>query len=178
MTVQNDRRLDFSDHFVLSCGTVAIDCHRDLVLLLYHRLKGEYLLPKGRKNVAESLQAAAQRETWEESGYSCRLLAHNLPTRATQPMETPHTEPIAIQQRLSQGIRKIIFWYVAEVDSSGDQIADTQEEGEDFEVRWVCRKDAPSTMSFVEDRKIVEKALRAVPSRLPGPDQVINEVGN
>ena len=81
-----------------------------------------------------------------------------------------HTESIAVQQRLSQGIRKIILWYVAEVDSSYHQFADTQEEGEDFEVRWVCRKDAPLTMSFEEDRKIVEKALSAVPPRLPGPD--------
>lgn len=169
-TAQDDRRLDFSDQFVLSSGTVAIDCHRNLVLLLYHRPKREYLLPKGRKSSGESLQAAAQRETWEETGYSCRLLAHNLPTRATHPIGPLHTEPIAVQQRLSQGIRKIIFWYVAEVDSSDHQIADTQEEGEDFEVRWVCRKDAPSTMSFEEDRKIVEKALSAVPPRLPGPD--------
>ena len=172
-TAHNDRRLDFSNQILLSSSTVAIDCNRDLVLLLYNRQKREYLLPKGRKNVGESLHAVAQRETWEESGYSCRLLVHNLPTRAIQPTETPHTEPIAVQQRVSHGIRKIIFWYVAEVDSSDHQTAATQEEGEDIELRWVCRKDAPSTMSFLEDRKIVEKALSAVPCRPPGRDQSI-----
>jgi len=167
----DDRRLDFSDLFVLSSGTVAIDSDKDLVLILYYRTKGEYLLPKGRKNVGESLQAAAERETWEESGYTCRLLQHNFPTRTPQPPRRPHTEPIAVQQRLTDGIRKIIFWYVAQADSSDQPTAQTQEEGEDFEVRWVCRKDAPSTMSFEEDRKIVEKALSAVPCRFPGPDQ-------
>ena len=170
-TSYGNRLLDFSDHFVLSSGTVAIDCERDLVLCLYYRPKGEYMLPKGRKNVGESLQAAAQRETWEESGYTCRLLEHSLPTRTPQPPQMPHTEPIAIQQRSSVGIRKIIFWYVAQVDSSDRPTEDTQEEGEDFQVRWVCRKDAPSTMSFAEDGKIVEKALSAVPRRCPGPDQ-------
>ena len=170
-TSHDNRRLDFSHHFVLSSGTVAIDSDRDLVLILYYRAKGEYLLPKGRKNVGESLQAAAERETWEESGYTCCLLQDNLPTRTPRPPRMPHTEPFVVQQHLRDGIRKIIFWYVAQADSSDQPTAQTPEEGEDFEVRWVCRKDAPSTMSFEEDRKIVEKALSAVPCRFPGPDQ-------
>jgi len=170
----NNRLLDFSDHFVLSSGTVAIDCDRDLVLLLYYRPKGEYLLPKGRKDVGESLEAAAERETWEESGYTCRLLGHNFPTRTPHTPRMPHTEPIAVQQRSSDGVRKIIFWYVAQADSSDCPMAQTQEEGEDFEVRWVCRKDAPSTMSFAEDGKIVEKALSTVPCRCPGPERSIS----
>lgn len=153
---------------------VAIDCTRDLVLLLYYRTKGEYLLPKGRKNVGETMEAAAERETWEESGYKCHLLRHSHPTRAPHPTNTPHTEPIAVQQRFSRGIRKIIFWYLAQVDSSDRQATETQEEGEDFEVHWVCRDDAPSTMSFAEDREIVEKALSAVPCRLLRSDQSIS----
>ncbi|KAL2037669.1 hypothetical protein N7G274_009614 [Stereocaulon virgatum] len=175
-TIQDDRRVDFSDHFVLSSGTVAVDLERGLVLLLFYRPTGEYLLPKGRKNVGETLEAAAERETWEESGYTCRLFRHSLPTRAPQPTTTPHTEPIAVQQRFSQGILKIIFWYLALVDSSDRQAVETQEEGEDFEVRWVRREDAPSTMSFVDDQEIVERALRAVPCRLRGLPQSISPI--
>lgn len=67
------------------------------------------------------------------------------------------------QLPLSGGIRKIIFWYVAEVDSTARQVLGTQEEGEDFEVRWVRREDAPLRMSFAEDQEIVEKALSAIP---------------
>lgn len=161
MTSCNDGILDFSDSFVLSSGTVSIDSSKGLVLLLYHRPKGEYLLPKGRKNVGETLQDAAVRETMEESGYKCHLLGHDLPIKAPYPITSRHTEPIAVQQRMSHGVRKIIFWYLAQVDSDCP-IGQKLEEGEDFEVRWVREEVAPSTMSFAEDRKIVEKALSAL----------------
>lgn len=65
---------------------------------------------------------------------------------------------------------------MAQVDSSDCQVTQTHEEGEDFEVRWVCREDAPSNMSFLEDREIVEKALSAVPCRLLGSDQSVISV--
>lgn len=158
--------LDVSDKFVLSSGTVPIDIPKGLVLLLYFRPKGEYILPKGRKNVGETLGAAAVREALEESGFECRLFNHQLPTKAQQLKDSHHIEPIAVQQRIHQGVRKIIFWYISEVDSSTLQMPDTQEEGEDFDVEWVRMDDAPSKCSFVEDGKIVEKALEAVP-RLP-----------
>lgn len=167
-TFGNDRVLDFSDSFVLSSGTVSIDSSKGLVLLLYYRPKGEYLLPKGRKNVGETLEDAAIRETMEESGYKCYLLGHDLPIKAPYSTPSRHTEPIAVQQRMSHGVRKIIFWYVAQVDSSNPPIGQMLEEGEDFEVRWVREEAAPSTMSFLEDQKIVEKAL-SVLSRFP-PD--------
>lgn len=158
-----DRLLDFSEEFVLSSGTVPIDIPKGLVLLLYYRPKGEYMLPKGRKNVGETLEAAAIRETVEESGFECHLFKHQSPTKAQQLRESHHTEPIAVQQRMNQGIRKIIFWYISEVDSCSRQKTDTQEEGEDFDVEWVRMEDAASKCSFVDDRKIVEKALDAVP---------------
>ncbi|KAL9104007.1 MAG: hypothetical protein Q9163_000985 [Psora crenata] len=170
-----ERMLDFSDSFVLSSGTVSIDCAKGLVLLLYHTPKGEYLLPKGRKNVGETLQDAAVRETMEEAGYKCRLLEHELPTRAppSPGVSRRHTEPIAVQQRMYHGVRKIIFWYVAQVDSSEQQTPHTQEEGEEFEVRWVRGEDAASTLSFVEDQRIVGKALAAIFSPSPSIAQTL-----
>ena len=158
-----DRLLDFSNAFVISCGSVPIDVSRGLVLLLYYRPKGEYLLPKGRKNAGESLEAAAIRETMEESGYHCHLFKHQLHTNAQELGDSYHTEAIAVQQRMTQGVRKLIFWFISEVDSCSEQRLDTQEEGEDFDVEWVRMEDAPSKCSFVDDRRIVEKALEAVP---------------
>ena len=125
------------------------------------------MLPKGRKNVGETLEAAAVRETTEESGFECHLFKHKLATNAQQRTEPGHSEPIAVQQRMNKGIRKIIFWYISEVDSCSQQKVDTQEEGEEFDVEWVRMEDAPSKCSFVDDRKIVEKALEAVPRPLP-----------
>ena len=163
-----ERVLDFSHEFVLSAGTVSIDIDKNLVLLLFYRSQEEYILPKGRKDVGESLEAAAVRETLEETGFHCSLIGHDLPTRAPMLESSTHTEPIAVQQRIHDGIRKIIFWYVAQVDSTAPQLVGTQEEGEDFEAKWASTKEAASRMSFVDDRMIVEKALQATESiRIP-----------
>lgn len=64
---------------------------------------------------------------------------------------------------MNQGVRKIIFWYISEVDSYSQRVADTQEEGEEFDVEWVRMEDAPSKCSFADDRRVVEIALEAVP---------------
>ena len=157
-----DRLLDLSENFVLSCGTVPIDIPRGLVLLLLHRPNGKYMLPKGRKNVGETLEAAAMRETTEESGFKCSLFKHQLHTNAQELVDSRHTEPIAIQQQIHQGVRKIIFWYVSEVDSCGQRMSGTQEDWKDFDVEWVAMADAPSRCSHADDGRIVEKALEAV----------------
>ena len=91
MIIGEDYRiLDFADDFVLSSGTITVDCSRCLVLLLYFTPKGEYLRPKGRKDVGETLPAAAVRETTEESGYHCQLLEHSLTLGLLQP-DLQHT---------------------------------------------------------------------------------------
>ena len=105
----SEKLLDLSEGFVLSSGTVCPDLQKKLILLLCYRPKNEILLPKGRKNIGESLEAAAARETYGESGFRCQLLPHDLPTNA-QPaavVDPPtHTEPIAVQQRITEGVRK------------------------------------------------------------------------
>ena len=135
--VSTPQLFSFTDSYVLSSGTVSIDLPNRRVLLLYYLPRQEYLLPKGRKNVGESLEAAAVRETREESGYQAHLYPHSLPTGATLLQSSKHTEPFAVQQRLTQkGVRKIIFWYLANVDSSATPLADLREVGKDFEVCW------------------------------------------
>ncbi|KAI9781326.1 MAG: hypothetical protein M1835_004325 [Candelina submexicana] len=163
----SDKRLrDFSSDFVLSSGTVLIDISNSVILVLYYRHQKEFLLPKGRKNVGETLEAAAVRETMEESGYQCQLLEHNLSTQAPSLKPGPWTtEPIAVHQRVTKGIRKIIFWYLAQVDSSRPQVLNTQEEGEDFDVRWIRSDVAAAKMTYEEDREVVDRALAAVAQR-------------
>jgi 8-oxo-dGTP pyrophosphatase MutT (NUDIX family) len=163
----SDGRLgDSSSNFVLSSGTVSIDISESVVLALYYPQKKEFFLPKGRKNVGETLQAAAVRETMEESGYQCQLLEHNLQTQAPNLTPGPWTtEPIAIHQRVTNGIRKIIFWYLAQVNSSSLQMLNTQEEGEDFEVHWISLDMASAKMTYEEDQEVVSIALAAVAQR-------------
>jgi 8-oxo-dGTP pyrophosphatase MutT (NUDIX family) len=157
--------LDLAENFVLGSGTVTIDPDRKLMLLLYYRPKKELLLPKGRKDRGETLEAAAIRETFEESGYSCQLVNHKLATSAPDPSESfeYHQEPIACQQRIAYGKRKIILWYVAVSDSTVPWVADTQEEGEDFEPRWIPIHEALKGLEYDDDRKIATRAVEVFP---------------
>ena len=159
-----DRILNFAPSFVLSAGTVTFDLARRLVLLVHYRPKHEHFLPKGRKNVGEPLALAAVRETLEETGHACGVRAHALPTTAPDPDPEPddlHMEPIAVQQRVVDGVRKIIFWYVAVGDSRATPRERTDEDAEMFEARWVPFEEAGTRMSFEDDRKVLATALAA-----------------
>lgn len=157
-----DLLLDFSDDFILSSGTVPIDIPKKLVLLI-STPKKEYLLPKGYKNVGETLEDAATRETTEDCGYNCCLLEHSLPTNAHGLGGPQHTEPIAVQQRVNSGRRrKIIFWYISEVDSSSPWMRDTKQERGDYNAAWIPVTLAAAKCSFADERRIMEKALEAV----------------
>ncbi|PGH36339.1 hypothetical protein GX50_00844 [[Emmonsia] crescens] len=154
--------LHFSEEFVISCGTVSIDLAKDLVLVLYCRTRRQYHLPKGRKNVSESLEDAAIRETFEESGYKCRILPHNLVTIAPEyQVSQAHKEPLAVQQRRGRGPHRIIFWYLAEADSTETPAVGTQEEWEDFEPHWLSLDKAAAKLAREDDQQVVARAVEA-----------------
>ena len=155
--------LDFSDSFVISCGTVTFDLSRGLVLLIHNKANGAVLLPKGRKDVNEGIEEAAVRETREESGYEVQLISHATKTRATGTKTGSHHEPIAVQQRILHGIRKLVFWYLASADSTRPQILNERETWEEeYETIWRLVEDAPALMTFKEDCQIVERAFFAI----------------
>lgn len=54
-----------------SAGGVVVDHGKVLVL---HKTRGGWVLPKGRVEAGESLEETALREVCEESGVSCRIL--------------------------------------------------------------------------------------------------------
>ncbi|KAF5979853.1 NUDIX domain-containing protein [Fusarium coicis] len=88
--------------------------------------RNEYLLPKGRRNLHESRQATAIRETTEETGIPCRLMPLNMLSRVCPPdagsEDVPDEarffegacEPILVQARRRVGQRemKLIWWFV------------------------------------------------------------------
>lgn len=155
--------LDLSGTFVLSSGTVSIDPVKNLVLLLFYHPKGAFLLPKGRKQTDEAFEAAAMRETKEKTGYKCHLLKHKQPTQGAKPEHSlQNTAPIAIQQKVRKGIRRLIFWYVAQVDSSDACTSDTKQGGEDFTVCWVGMNLASAVMAFEEEKNIVARAVDVI----------------
>lgn len=165
------RSLHFSNDFAISCGTITIDLQAKKVLLIFNRESNEYLLPKGRKNTSETLESAAKRETFEETGIRCELLPHTFPHLAPLSNEGEKsadggkplsTEPIAVQQRVSMGAWKVIFWFIAKADSTIPKVEGTQEVYELYDTVWADAASAPGMMSREGDGEIVTKAIDTV----------------
>ncbi|KAJ9226772.1 hypothetical protein DTO027B5_1892 [Paecilomyces variotii] len=165
----SDRSLHFSDSFGVSCGTVTLDPIRRKVLLIRWKKTGEFFLPKGRKNIGETLEDAALRETYEETGFRVALFPLPIPTLATPATvedtldgSSVVTEPVAVSQRVRDGKLKIIFWFAARGDATATADAGTQQEWEDFESIWADYELAGPTLTFDDDRSIVRAVLDMV----------------
>lgn len=156
-----------SDTFVISCGTITLDPVRAKMLLIRWKKNGEVFLPKGRKNINETLEDTAIRETYEETGARVSLLPLRIQTLATpgaavNPACELITEPVAFSQRLTDGgILKLIFWFAAEGDSTAAHDVGTQQEGEDFDPVWLDLENAVQALTFDDDKKIAEKVIVA-----------------
>ncbi|KFZ01518.1 hypothetical protein V501_09956 [Pseudogymnoascus sp. VKM F-4519 (FW-2642)] len=161
-----------SEAFVISCGTITIDPVEKKILLIQWKKNGEIFLPKGRKNIGESLQEAAVRETYEETGFRVTILPLQIPTLATpgatvEQVNELNTEPIAFSQRLTvNDTLKLIFWFSAQGDSTAAADVGTQEEGEDFDPTWVDLDSAIESLTFADDRRVVKRFISLVPSYL------------
>ncbi|THX12873.1 NUDIX domain-containing protein [Aureobasidium pullulans] len=151
------RSLLSSDEFVISCGTVPLDITYKKVLLVRERKTNEFLLPKGRKDMGEDLQATAVRETTEETGYAATILPLKAATHATN----DHGEPIARTERKSGDVLKTIYWFASSVNSQGAHQQDTQQEGEDFESVWMNPDEAIERLTYHDDREVARMVIDA-----------------
>ena len=142
-------------------------------------------LPKGRKDIGESIAEAALRETFEETGYKCsNFLPLPAPTLAPAPAETRsilNTEAVAIRlwpdshSRKAEKVKvqKFIHWYVAEVDVDEKgvpvpRVEDTQLPYEQYDVcemslEQACREE--DGLSFPEDRRMIASVLELLTKR-------------
>ncbi|KAF9013925.1 NUDIX hydrolase domain-like protein [Cyathus striatus] len=162
-----------SSDFVLAAGSVL--CKRVLasdalqVCLLYHRKSGLWVLPKGRKDLGETIEAAAIRETFEETGYACKFLPVRMPTRAPPPAINLHPdvvstidnaiEPFSVTVRKTQNSTKIIFWYLTQLQSPDVQrSSDTQTDSEDFVSRFCEIEEALTLLTISEYTEVVKQA--------------------
>ena len=163
-----------SENFVLSAGAVVLNQAQSKVCLIQNT-KGEYFLPKGRKNVGESLEEAALREAYEETGFRCRLLPMAMPSRATPVTDSKRhipdvvrvferaTEPAAISMRPGpDGNQKIIFWFIAVAEGTYEQ--DTQMENEKFRVNFYTFEDALKKLTFSTDKELTKAVIKLVKS--------------
>ncbi|KAH9476490.1 8-oxo-(d)GTP phosphatase [Psilocybe cubensis] len=162
--------------FVLSAGSVLFRRRAStntLEICILHQLtRDEWLLPKGRKDRGETIEQAAVRETYEETGYVCALWPQRMPTRATVPgVSNVHVveiagglvEPIAVTVRdLGSSNSKIIFWYITVVEEGVEKVEGSQMENENFESVFVDVEDAVERLTFQVDREVVNLAIDIV----------------
>jgi 8-oxo-dGTP pyrophosphatase MutT (NUDIX family) len=162
--------------FYLAAGTVTVDLVRRKVLIIHDRDDGVYKLPRGHKDWGEPLETAAERETFEETGFRATLLPVPLSTRATLPSQAlsdpTHplheaakrarvekggdllfagsawlTEPFALMQHYQPiGSLAVVLWYVGVADSTAAPVARTQMPDENYEPLWVAYDEAAGMM--------------------------------
>ena len=118
------------------------------------------------------MEDAALRETFEETGYPCRLMPGlSMWTRAPPPgsqekdtaaLITDATEPFAVTTRTIQPTDvKFTWWYIAE--STGDpKQENTQTLSECFTSEFMDVEVAVQKLTFATDREVVEKAASIV----------------
>ncbi|PFH48847.1 hypothetical protein AMATHDRAFT_64527 [Amanita thiersii Skay4041] len=86
--------------FLLAAGMVIFQLGTDKVVVVNDPTVRSWFLPRGRKDVGESLEQAALREAYEESGYRVQFLPLYTRTWAPSPPSDPdahcrcNTEPI------------------------------------------------------------------------------------
>jgi len=167
----------YAHEFVESAGAIVFNLSTQQICLIHHRIKNEFLLPKGRRNCSESRIQPAIREVREETGWHCLPLPVTMPIRAPPTVEETYSPDIAqVRETVSDpfaltireeegGGRKLIWWYIAKVDENikmmGKSIVDSH-----FESLFVSYGEAVSLLSYKEDRDLVERAIELVQNSL------------
>ncbi|KAJ7270640.1 hypothetical protein B0H12DRAFT_1093215 [Mycena haematopus] len=119
------------ENFLLGAGMVVFQPATSQVVILYESQKKYWFLPKGRKDVGESLEQTALRESHEESGYRVEFLPLYNETRAPGPpndLQAPYRlncEPVYIStaaypqrirgNRIAPPGEYLTFWYVGQI---------------------------------------------------------------
>ncbi|GJJ11637.1 hypothetical protein Clacol_005873 [Clathrus columnatus] len=96
------------------------------MVLIYDRQEGYWCLPKGRKDLGESLESTVIREAYEETGYRAKFFPIAIPNLAPSP-DPPkkanlNCEPIYITTQVCESKRNgaleyTTFWYVLYIEA-------------------------------------------------------------
>ncbi|EME76934.1 uncharacterized protein MYCFIDRAFT_122736, partial [Pseudocercospora fijiensis CIRAD86] len=157
-----------SEYFVESAGTILFRLSTRQICLVKHHKRNEYLLPKGRRNVGESRQETAVRETREETGFPTKLLPVTFRTHCTPNVEetefTPDkprrfeniVEPFMVGHRVipNAGV-KLIWWYIGAIDE--EAVCGKGEE--QFSAELFSFDEALKALHYQQDRDVVARAI-------------------
>lgn len=162
----------------MSCGTVTIDPRRAMVLVIWNNRLKLYQLPKGRRNLNETMLDAALRETYEETGVKVTPLTLDIATRATPP-KCRHSDTSKKPANITEGYPsrefvgaclypdpqsetealKVVYFYAATAECADAQDSGTQEEWEKLDAKWIPLSEVSSTLRFEAEIKTVMKAV-------------------
>jgi len=134
----------YSDEAVFSAGGVLVDEANSKVLLVYKESSDEWLLPKGHIEEGETIESAAQREVFEETGFKNEI--RNLMSVQVRPdMAEPSKS-------------KVIFWF-SSILIDGDKSLDTQMADENFKGEWFSKEESLTKLRWEEDKKLVKNVF-------------------
>ncbi|KAJ7146200.1 NUDIX hydrolase domain-like protein [Mycena epipterygia] len=161
-------------NFLLGAGMVLIQQTTRKVVVVYERQKKYWFLPKGRKDIGESLEQAALREAYEESGYRVEFLP--LYTNSCAPIPpanrhlgyVPNCEPIFINTTSYRARQRgnwvappgeyLTFWYVGQIPEDAVREEGTGMPDEvNYETHLVDVHDAVK-MLFRDEARVVNYA--------------------
>ena len=145
------------------------------IYLIYYHARGEWLLPKGRKDRGESVPATAVRETFEETVYPCELLPLDLITRA--PAAGAQTEDAAVTvggsgepfmvtlRRTKDGGIQILSWFATVCTAGADKVVGSvPDRGGGLRKRV---DEALRVATFQVDRDVIARAVELVRATYP-----------
>ena len=141
-----------SSDFTLGAGAVIIQPSTGKACIIedFPTAAGRYFLPRGRKDVGESLEAAALREVYEESGYRASFLPALHPQRQPRSPEQRQRASQSLSSRLTTeafyimtfpyydlrraptdpkpktGGEYVTFWWLCQIDEDAQPETGTQ----------------------------------------------------
>ncbi|EKM52371.1 uncharacterized protein PHACADRAFT_61964, partial [Phanerochaete carnosa HHB-10118-sp] len=164
--------------FMLGAGMVIFQPATAKVVVVYDSAMKYWFLPKGRKDVNETLEEAVLREAYEESGYRAQFLPLYIPTNAPTPAEqrqhypVPNTEPFFMsihrwygrrspQEPGSLGGEYFVSWYIGQIPEDAIWEANTgmaDEKG--YRAYLLTREEARQKLRGTLAERLVERAYQ------------------
>ncbi len=124
--------------------------HQQQVLVLCKPQRAENVLPKGRVEPGESLEAAAMREVREETGYQN--------VRVLTALGTEHVEFVREDEQVIRDETYFLMTLVDEIRRFATDYDDAEEDRVVFELHWFPLEEAEARMSFPTGRLFIQRA--------------------
>jgi 8-oxo-dGTP pyrophosphatase MutT (NUDIX family) len=125
--------------------------HHGKMLLLERTARDEMRLPKGHIEEGETAQAAALRETSEETGYADLEIVADLGTMVVE-----------FDYRKHHCVRTESYYLIGL--RSERQVARNAKDAAQFRLCWVSMQDAAATLTFEDEQEFARRAVIAFSS--------------